>query len=128
MQPPNVRQRVEQKQPKEQSCRGDSINNLKESLRQEAPQPLVPLVKGDSPVRGNVRNADKGGAVSGEDDVKRKRLTGGFRHVLRTAHAGRSLRRRRKIVRSGTGSPSHTDIVPTNVGAAICRPFAWISL
>ena len=28
---------------------------------------LDPLVKGDSPVRGNVRNADKGVAVSGEE-------------------------------------------------------------
>jgi len=39
---------------------------------------LPPLVKGDSPVRGNVRNADKGGAVSGEEDVTAYAVTGGF--------------------------------------------------
>jgi len=44
---------------------------------------LVPLVKGDSPIRGNVRNADKGVAVSGEEDVTAYAVTGGFRRATR---------------------------------------------
>ena len=69
---------------------------------QEAPQPLVPLVKGDSPVRGNVRNADKGVAVSGEENVTAYAVTGGFRlknpSVTRCARDTFSHKRRLIVV------------------------------